>query len=106
MGVGAEEIYWEPSVEMQSDGALIIKLCIKHSENAGTNKIYFAKDCRVQSNSFASHDDNKKLRIAVIITNEALLVFRRRDLCDARPEPEMSSSFQMKCTLRRTPRAN
>ena len=29
-----------------------------------------------------------------------LLVFHRKDLCDARPKPEMSSYFQMRCTLR------
>ena len=28
------------------------------------------------------------------------MVFRRKDLCDARPKPEMSSYFHMKCTLR------
>ena len=27
------------------------------------------------------------------------LVFRRKDLCDARPKPEMSSYFQMKCPV-------
>ena len=29
---------------------------------------------------------------------ERLLVFHRKDLCDARPKLEMSSYFQMKCT--------
>ena len=34
----------------------------------------------------------------VIIWLVFLLVFRRKDLCDARVKSEMSSYFQMKCT--------
>ena len=33
------------------------------------------------------------------------LVFRRKDLCEARVKPEMSSYFQMKCTAQVYPLA-
>ena len=32
--------------------------------------------------------------------SNSLLVFCRKDLCDARPKPKMSLYFQMRCTLR------
>ena len=36
-------------------------------------------------------------RCSVLLFND-WLVFHRKDLCDARPKPKMSSYFQMKCT--------
>ena len=33
-----------------------------------------------------------------VVRSGTLLVFGRKDLCDARPKPEMSSYFQMKST--------